>query len=289
MSIVTKYFKSTNRAKVVITPRGTLDSWALGNSHLKKKVARLLFENKNLELADCIHALNYSEYESIRNLGLTNPVAIIPNGINLPSNNVKRKGYKKTLLFMGRIHPKKGLSELIDALKIMKQSYPLLLESWELKIAGWDEIGHEKYLQQKVLQYELDDYVEFIGPILGQKKEQVLENSDAFVLTSFSEGLPMSILEAWAYKLPVLMTDQCNLPDGFTNKAAIRVKTIPDNIANGLYKLFSMDDSQRNTMGQNGYNLVCKDYTWSKVADKTILLYRWLLEGGDTPEFVKLD
>lgn len=289
-SFATRYFEKKGTAKVIITPRGTLDPWALKTSVVKKGIVRLLVENKNLERADCIHALNMSEYNSLRAYGLKNPVAVIPNGINLPKDKDYDRGKGiKTLLFVGRINPKKGISELLDALSIVQSQRPELLQKWRVRIAGWDQQGHLAFLQRKCSDLGLKAYVSFIGPVLGEEKAKEHRKADAFVLTSYSEGLPMSVLEAWAYSLPTILTDQCNLPDAFENQAAIRVTTEPESIAAGLTQLFSMGDSERVEMGQNGYNLVKRDYTWNGIADKTIQLYHWLLKGGEKPSFVYLD
>lgn len=289
-SKVALYGKRKLHTKTIITPRGMLDPWAIKNSHWKKIIAGRLFENENLKNADCIHALNYSEYESIRAYGLKNPVAIIPNGFNIPEKvEHDRNKEKKVLLFIGRIHPKKGIAELLDGLHIVKESNPELLDLWQVRIAGWDQLRHTDELKARCGEYGLNDVVTFIGPVLGKDKETELCKADAFVLTSFSEGLPMSVLEAWAYRLPVVMTDQCNLPDGFEDNAAIRVTTASQSIAEGLEQLFSMSDAERTAIGENGYELVKRDYTWDGIADKTIQLYQWLLKGGEKPEFVMVD
>ena len=110
-SFATRHFERNKKAKIIITPRGTLDPWALKMSKFKKGIIKSLIENKNLREADCIHALNVSEYKSIRSYGLKNPVAIIPNGINLPTDEQYDRGKeKKVLLFVGRINRKKGIS-----------------------------------------------------------------------------------------------------------------------------------------------------------------------------------
>ena len=289
-SYVTQYFRKRNLVKTIITPRGMLDPWAVDNNKWKKKIVSLLYENENLRRADCIHALNVSEYQSIRAFGLKNPVAIIPNGITMPGAfSIRHDHKRKVLLFVGRIHPKKGLMELIDGLRIVKGQRPDLLDQWRVRIAGWDQLGHIELLKEKVDEYNLNEIISFIGPVLGDEKMKEHLEADAFVLTSFSEGLPMSVLEAWSYKLPVVMTDQCNLPDGFKSESAIRVTTEPESIARGLIRLFSLSDEERIAIGDNGYELVRKKYEWNHIADMTIELYEWLLKGGGKPEFVILD
>lgn len=278
--------------KTIITPRGMLDEWAISNSSLKKKIVGNLYEYKNLESADCIHALCKSEYNAIRAFGLKNPVAIIPNGINLPEIEVDRRFSKegrKKLLFIGRIHPKKGLINLIEALYLIKQKGENYFLNWELIIAGWSQNNHQEEVERLVSKYDLQNYVKFVGPVFGKEKEDLLLSGDAFILPSYSEGLPMSILEAWAYKLPVLMTKECNIDIAFEKSAAIELKLDSKSIYEELIHLFEMNKEELNQIGENGFDLVSSDFTWNKIAQDTNRLYEWLLNKGNKPSFVKID
>ena len=283
-----RYKRNYPKTKVILTPRGMVDPWALKNSAWKKKIVGHLFEYKNLRTADCMHALCLSEYESMRQFGLNNPIAIMPNGYNLPSNlSFDRNHEKKVMLFVGRIHPKKGIRELLSAIKLVKDENPELLAKWEFRIAGWDQNGHIQELMSQSTNLGLDEYVKFIGSVYADKKDEEMRKANAFVLTSFSEGLPMSVLEAWAYKLPVLMTDYCNIPEGFEANAAIRVDTTPESIKAGLISILSMDDAKLNEIGENGYNLVKEKFTWEHIARQSVEVYMWLMGQGNKPEFVK--
>lgn len=282
-----KYKKNKKGTVSIITPRGMLDSWALKNSAFKKKIAGWLYENKNLKAADCIHALCQSEYESIRKYGLTNPIAIIPNGITIPTNiTLNRDGERKTLLFIGRIHPKKGLKELLQGLGILKKKNSKFFNCWNVKIAGWSQIGHIDELKRIVEDNGLNEYVKFVGEVHGKEKERYLSEANAFILPSFSEGLPMSILEAWAYQLPVIMTDFCNIPEGFSTNSALRIEPSCESIATCLENLSSMTNEELINMGINGYLLVKEKFCWDQIAKQTIRLYDYLLNGGKKPEFV---
>lgn len=283
-----KYKKKHLDTKVVITPRGMLDPWALQNNGWKKKIVEQLYELSNLRNADCLHALCRSEYNSMRLLGLKNPIAIMPNAYNLPNNlTFNRDHEKRVMLFVGRIHPKKGIKELLSAIKMLADEHQALLNKWEFRIAGWDQNGHINELMAMSKSYGLDKYVKFIGSVYAEKKDEEMRKANAFVLTSFSEGLPMSILEAWAYKLPVLMTEYCNIPEGFEANAALQVDTTPQSIRNGLLKMLSMEDAMLKRIGENGYNLVAEKFTWKYVAKQSIDVYQWLLGQGEKPQFVK--
>lgn len=281
------YKRKNPSAIKIIEPHGMLDPWAIHNSAWKKKIVGYLYENENLRTADCIHALCKSEYESIRNLGLKNPVAIIPNGIDIPLNTIySRNSDKKILLFIGRIHPKKGLKELLFALKILKENNSSFFQFWKIRIGGWSQNGHIEELKKIVLENNLEKYIEFIGPIYGINKEKELCCANAFILPSFSEGLPMSILEAWAYKLPVIMTEYCNIPEGFITNSALKITPNPQNIADCLAKLGNMNEEALEIIGNNGYNLVKSKFSWSHISEQTINLYQWLLNKGEKPDFV---
>lgn len=278
------------QCKVIIEPHGMLDPWAVRNSEWKKKIVGHLFEYKNLRSADCIHALCQSEYESIRKYGLKNPVAIIPNGVTLPSNpQYERGSEKKILLYIGRIHPKKGIKELILGLAKIKEQNSLLLKNWEIHIAGWDQNGHIDDLKCLVEKHNLVNDVKFLGSLYGESKEKALCRANAFILPSFSEGLPMSVLEAWAYELPVVMTDFCNIPEGFDYKCAIRIEPTPNDICEKLIALFQLSNLELSDMGVRGKELVSQKYTWTIVAQQTIELYHYLLGKSSKPTFVYED
>jgi len=214
---------------------------------------------------------------------LKNPIAIIPNGVELPDlESPPGRADKKKLLFLGRIHPKKGLKELIEAWAMFQRQQNKRGSEWKLMIAGWDDGGYESGLKQLAGQMGIDDAVEFVGPQFGADKDLLLRSVDAFILPSFSEGLPMSVLEAWSYGLPVIMTDQCNLPEGFEAGAALRVEPAVGAISDGLMQLADMEQGDLAAMGTKGRKLVERSYTWDQIATEMKAVYEWCL-GGDKP------
>ena len=279
----------------LVSPHGMLDSWAVRNSAWKKRLAGLLYENAHLNTAACLHALCASEYESIRAYGLRNPVAIIPNGVELPSETYDcgqpdweniLPDQSRVLLFIGRIHSKKGLNHLLSAWARAKQESPSAAKPWRLIIAGWAEGGHQKELEQLSVTLGLGESIHFVGPQFDQQKATSLNRADAFILPSFSEGLPMAVLEAWSYRLPVLMTPQCNLPEGFAAKAAIDMSPNTASIAVALKTLFHMTELERRAMGDRGRKLVENRFTWSSVATSMRTVYTWALGRGPMPACV---
>jgi poly(glycerol-phosphate) alpha-glucosyltransferase len=284
-SYATYSWSKYTKKPYVISPRGMLDSWALNNSNLKKKLAKYLFEDKHLRNASCIHALNESEAQSIRDYGLNNPVCVIPNGVNITETDVQIAapwsdrflGESKILLYLGRLHPKKGLPKLLKA-------WPANSESgWKLVVAGWEENNHLSELKRIVSDRDLEEDVYFSGPLYGDLKKAALQNAGAFILPSHSEGMPMAILEAWSYKLPVLMTPECNIPEGFKKDAALRIEPKGESIASGLKTIFEMNGSKRQKIGENGYNLVKEQFTWDKIAEDMLSVYKWVLGNSNKP------
>ncbi|MFM8716907.1 MAG: glycosyltransferase [Spartobacteria bacterium] len=120
----------------------------------------------------------------------------------------------------------------------------------------------------------------FFGSAFGEEKEALLRSADAFILPSFSEGLPMSVLEAWSYGLPVVMTPECNLPEGFASDAALEIRSVEGSFQgfqHGLRALLEMSGAQRGSRGMRGRRLVEERFTWPKVAAQMKALYEELL------------
>lgn len=282
----------------LITPHGMLDPWAVRNAAWKKRLAGLLYENAHLRGAACLHALCESERKAIRTYGLRNSVAVIPNGVVLPAIGVDAPAPEwgaalppgaKVLFFLSRLHPKKGLVNLLHAWANTKKTGLVEAEPWQLVIAGWDQGGHQTELENLARELEIASTVHFVGPQFDQSKSASFRRADAFILPSFSEGLPMAVLEAWSYKLPVLMTPQCNIPEGFENNAAIEIQADPKSIVNGLNSLFILSDIERKNLGNNGFSLVSKKFAWEKVAEEMYSVYLWLLGKGVAPACVVND
>jgi glycosyltransferase involved in cell wall biosynthesis len=278
----------------IIHPHGMLDPWAVKNSKWKKRVASICYENSSLEKASCIRALCLSEAESIRSYGLTNPICVIPNGIDLPPEGIthdpppwvgKVEPGAKILLYLGRIHPKKGLVNLLRAWRALQEDGSSVSNGWALAVAGWDQNGHEQELSMLANQLGTRG-VHFLGPQFGKAKAAAYAHANAFVLPSFSEGLPMVVLEAWAHRLPVVMTPECNLPEGFQAQAAIRTEPEACSLAQGLKELFAMTDAERQLMGSRGRALVAERFSWPTIAADMNDVCKWLLGQGSQPSCI---
>ena len=309
----------------LVSPHGMLDPWALQNSAWKKRSARMLYEGDHLRRAACLRALCVSEARYFRAYGLRNTICVIPNGIDLPrvvetpelmaeSSALQRfAAGRKILLYLGRIHPKKGLVNLLKAWAAVQRTGGggQRKEEWVLAIAGWDEGGHEAELKRLAGELGLafadvrEEKAEsrkqkaesgnpasdlcppasvlFLGPQFGEEKAACYRGCEAFILPSFSEGLPMAVLEAWAYGKPGLMTLECNLPEGFAAGAALRIEPSAASIAQALEDVFRARPSALRTMGEKGRGLVRDRFTWPKVAAEMKAVYDWVLGSGPKP------
>jgi glycosyltransferase involved in cell wall biosynthesis len=285
------WHRSTGRP-FIMNPHGMLDRWALKNSPWKKRFAGFLHENSALREAACIRALGPSEAQAIRDYGLLNPLCVIPNGIDLPLEDAELsppwKGQvgagHNVLLYLGRFHPKKGLSLLLRAWALLRQLDFVPAHDWDLALAGWSQNGHEQELKDLAGQLGIMESVHFLGPQFGEGKSAAYHSADAFVLPSFSEGLPMVALEAWAHRLPVLMTPQCHLPEGFDAGAAIAMASEVNSMVEGLKTLFSMNTSARAKMGCRGYQLAAEEFNWPRIGAQMHEVCQWLLGRAGPPD-----
>lgn len=284
-----RWRKSTRRPEVIHT-HGMLDPWALRNSQSKKRIAAFFYENAHLRDASCICASSEAEAQAVLDYGLKNPVCVIPNGVALPNLGLQAsapwgdqaKG-RRVLLYLGRIHPKKNLLSLLRGWALMQEQRERV-ESWVLVIAGWDQNQHEAQLRQEAAHLGLQESVIFAGPLFNEARGAAYLNASAFVLPSFSEGLPMAVLEAWAHGLPVLMTRECNIPEGFAASAAWPVTTEAEGIRQGLDVLTAQTDAQLKTVGSNGRSLVEQRFSWQKSGEELWDVVRWITGGGPQPK-----
>ena len=281
-------WKKHKKAPIVCTPHGMLDPYIIKNQGVVKRLVSNLFFQKSLEAVDCYHALCQKELEDIRAYGLKQPVAIIPNGINLPDPNLKfeKTDKKKHLLYLGRLHKKKGVDLLLKALTVINKEKKEMLDNWQIDLVGWDHEGCKAELEKIVEDYHLNDLVVFHGGLFGENKQRMYANADGYILPSHGEGLPMTVLEAWSWKIPVIMTPECHLPEGYSANAAIEINDNVESVCNGLKTFLGMSDKERQSMGMRGYNLVRENFTWDVSAKKMIEVYEWLLGNLEKPDFI---
>ncbi len=274
----------------IISAHGMLEPWALATKRLKKQVYAGLIERRNVAGAACLHALTRAEARHYVNFGAQCPIAVIPNGVELPdyaeedlflSRFPALRGHR-LVLFMARLHPKKGLDLLLEAWADLASRFP----GTRLVIAGPDAEGTQARLQSYVSQQGLNDSVVFTGMLRDAMKWSALAAAEIFVLPSYSEGLSVSVLEAMGMGVPVIVTDPCNMPEVAQSGAGLVIQPEASEVAAALHHLLSRTTDENAAMGQRGIELVQSSFTWPQVARKMAAVYRWVA-GGTKPAFVE--
>jgi glycosyltransferase involved in cell wall biosynthesis len=254
----------------VCSPHGMLEQWILNQNPSKKKIARLLYEDAHWKRVDCFHALTQMEAEEIASIIPVNkPVVVIPNGVDMPATMHLRKengGAKPYFLYLGRFHKKKGIDELLKAWKLLD-----IGGDFALKIVGWGEL--------ECLEGQLTAGVEVCGPVDGPAKETLYREAEYVILPSFSEGLPMVVLEAWAQGTPVIMTPQCNLASAFAEDAALEIQPEVDSIAAGLRRALDGGASLRARTAEAGFRFCKERYSLDSVIERFVCLHQFLISG----------
>ena len=184
------------------------------------------------------------------------------------------------------MHPKKNLIALLRAWQQLRDAKVEGIDEWRLVIAGWDEAGYADELKRCAAESGLRGHVWFPGPLFGVQKEAAYRSASAFIIPSLSEGLPVVVLEAWSYALPVLMTPQCNLPEGFQARAALSMNKPAESIARAIRELLVMKADDRAGMGLRGRALCAERFNWSRIALQMIELLRWIRGEGERPATV---
>jgi glycosyltransferase involved in cell wall biosynthesis len=270
----------------IITPRGMLEPWALNAGKWKKKLALAFYQRKDLAKAACIHATAQMEADSIRKLGFKNPVAVIPNGIDIsefPVLTEKPKKENNTLLFLSRIHPKKGIENLIEAWKQLNKS---LRQNWQIEIAGNGDKIYITTLQKLIDKKGLSEEIKIIGPQFGEAKLATYSRADLFVLPTYSENFGVVIAEALACGVPVITTNGTPWHELNSHHAGWCINIGDQPLVEALQEALQLPIEKRRVMGQNGRKLVEEKYSIEAVASQMIQLYKWILKEGDKPEFV---
>lgn len=269
----------------IISPHGMLEPWSLKQRFFKKKLAMFLYQYRDLSSAKCIHATSEMEAQSAIKLGLKNQIAIIPNGViftdkfNLNYDNL----YEKRLLFISRIHPKKGIENLIEAWSRIPVS---VQNGWTLDIVGNGDPLYIKKLNQIILEKNLYKSIKILGPVYGEGKNEVYQSADVFVLPTFSENFGMVVAEAMSYGLPVITTKGAPWEELETHNAGWWIDIGVEPLVKALSEAMTTPKEKLVEMGLNGRKIIEEKYSIEKVSKQMIELYEWILKKGPKPDFV---
>ena len=289
-SAATLRFARKFRTPVIVSAHGMLDGWALRNKWWKKLPYSILVERPRLTRATCLRALTRIEADNYRAFGLNLPVAVVPNGMTAPPPVSSREFLalhpelegKKILLFLGRLHRKKGVDLLLKAWN----SVSVRLPDAHLVIAGPDDGPLGARLRES-LSTSGSNSVTICEMLAGSLKWSALAAASVFVLPSFSEGLSMAILEALCLGLPVLITRECNFREIDDLECTFLVRPTVSSIAEGLVDVLSRSSDELRTRGQVGVKFVKERYLWPLVGECMADVYDWM-RGGPVPSSVEI-
>jgi glycosyltransferase involved in cell wall biosynthesis len=274
------------RAKLVTSPRGTLSAWALSRSRRAKSLLWPL-QRRALDRADLLHATSDVEYGEIRAQGFTAPVAVIPNGIDVPALPAEGAGARRemrTLLFLSRIHPTKGLDRLLQAWAQLQEVHPC----WCLVVAGHGEAANVEQVKSLANQLGLKR-ITFPGPQYGEAKAQAYRFADLFVLPTHSENFGMVVAEALAHGCPSVVSKGAPWPGLLTESCGWWVANDSETLTTTLHAAMQLPAGDRASMGLRGRAWMERDYGWHAIGQKMDAAYRWLLSGGECPAWVKVE
>lgn len=277
--------------KYVINPRGDLEIYRINYNRwkkLKKSIIWKLYAKKDAQSSACIIATSQQECDAVRTLGITAPIAIIPNGIeltNFPKEVVHAHRDKKVVLFLSRINPIKGLELLIDAWYKLPAS---LKNDWELHIAGnSDPKDYVHKLEAQISQLGLEDKVKLLGPITGEAKMQKYMNSDLFILPTFNENFGNVIAEAMMCECPAITTKNAPWKVLDEDKCGWWIDLSVDNLVKTLTEAMSLSDEERIELGRKSRQCINNHFSSESVAKQTKMVYEWILGLRDKPFFVQ--
>ena len=286
----------SNRIPLVISPRGMLEGWSLGRSRIKKFMTWGLFERANLRTAALFHATSEMEALSLRKLGLQQPIAIIPNGVEIPDReaNPDRQSLegkhpelagKRWLLFLSRIHPKKGVSELLRVWRDTECDFP----QWQLIVAGPDLEGYEPDMRREALNSKIANRVTFAGMLSGSERKAAFANADVFVLPTHSENFGIAIAEALAFGLPVITTKGAPWEELTAHECGWWIDLGHAELRQCLKGVLPLSKVELSAMGERGRALMARKYAWRRVAAEMKQSYEWLLGRNDRPGCIQTD
>jgi glycosyltransferase involved in cell wall biosynthesis len=270
---------------LMVSPRGMLAPAALGFSRLKKRAFWALLQGPVIRGASCIHATSEQEYEEIRGFGLANPVAIIPNGIDLPgvaARPTAAPAVERVVLSLGRIHPKKGLARLVNAWSKVEVGYP----GWRLKIIGPPELGHDNELRAFAMALGLTR-ISIEGSIYGEAKTTAYRDADVFVLPTLNENFGLTVAEALAAGTPVISTKGAPWSGLQREGCGWWIDHGVEPLAAALAHAMALPREALKGMGDKGREWMARDFSWDCVAHDMLGVYLWLDRRAEPPPTIR--
>jgi glycosyltransferase involved in cell wall biosynthesis len=264
--------------------RGLLDSWAFNFKPVRKRIHWRLLGKRILRDSTVVVALSESERHAIRAMNISTRIEVVPNGALVDLERSPRTTLdsfvpalsgRRYVLFLGRIHKKKGLDVLLEAIAVYRSEDP----DTRFVVAGPVDPEYASDWQQLLGRFGLNGSIIAPGTVSGALKAALFEYADVFVLLSRSEGLPVAVLEALAAGCPVVITKQCNLPEVEEARAGIVIEPDAAEVVRAVRALLK-DDECRRAMSDNARALARKSFDWDVIAQRTLALCREITREG---------
>lgn len=256
-------------------PHGMLEQWSVSQKRLRKWIYFHGIEKPALRKADKIRAVGRPELDSLKKVFKANLVWM-PNGV--PSSNDESTTFEKplhrTILFMARLHHKKGVLPMLEG---WKASQLCNREGYRLRIAGPDD-GELQKMEAFLKANSSVGNVEYLGPVYGEKKEILLRESHFYLLPSHSEGFPTSVLEAMLNGLVPVISKGCNFPDVFEKGLGIEVAPSTDSVRDAMNRILSVDLATYTELSAKSRAYIRENYTYDILAAKQFDFYKRLLK-----------
>ena len=249
-----------------------LEPWIISRHYWTRKVPALwLYQKQAVVKADRLHATAESEKQNLLKLGYNNRITVIANGIDVEQIDIKADWErKKQILFLSRIHVKKGIEFLLEAVAALKDR----LEGYTIRIAGEGEAEYIGQLRQKALQLGIQNMVDFCGGVYGDRKWELFREADLFVLPTYSENFGIVVAEALACGTPVLTTKGTPWAELESENCGWWIDLDKSSMVKALLSFLECTENELESMGQKGRKLVEAKYSTGKIAMDMMNLYR---------------
>lgn len=258
--------------KVVLSPHGMLEPWIMQRHYWTRKWPAIkLYQQNAVKQADMIHVTAESEKENLLKLGWNNRISIVANGINVQDIKIKtswKRGYK--ILFLSRIHPKKGIEFLLDAV-------PHLDKRLHVIIAGEGEATYIEQLKALAQERQITDRIQFIGGVYGDKKWELYQEADVFVLSTYSENFGIVVAEALASGTPVITTKGTPWAELESYRCGWWINIGTDPLVTAMQSFLSLSESELESYGRNGRRLIEEKYDSEIIANNMMALYQTVI------------
>ncbi|MGH7567319.1 MAG: glycosyltransferase [Gemmatimonadota bacterium] len=274
------------RVARIVSPRGMLSEWSLAYRAWKKRIAWAAYQRRDLDSADALHATSELEAQEIRAAGVDAPIAVVPNGVDLPPLPRPRRaeaGRPRRFLFLSRIHPKKGLEALVEAWGLARPA------GWELVIAGPDEGGHRAEIEERARRLGPGPAIRFRDRVPDGEKWDLYGTADVFVLPTSSENFGVVVAEALASAVPVITTRAAPWAALSERGCGWWAELGVESLAEAIREAAGIGDEERREMGTRGRRLVEERFGWQTIARRMLSVYCWLAGEAAVPECVRSD